>query len=109
MSLDIWLTVPPTERTHVFDANITHNLSKMAGEAGIYDCLWRAPERGYKRAWQLIEPLQRALELMKENPERFKKFDAPNGWGTYIDFVPWLERLLAACMVHPEAMIEISR
>ena len=42
MSLDIDLI--ETSPHSVFDANITHNLGKMAGEAGIYEALWH-PER----------------------------------------------------------------
>ena len=40
MSLDVWLVeVLPTE---VYSANITHNLNRMADEAGIYE---QCPER----------------------------------------------------------------
>ena len=44
MSLDIYL-IPPRcehcgERGEGYDANITHNLGRMASEAGIYEVLW---------------------------------------------------------------------
>jgi hypothetical protein len=93
----------------VYDTSITHNLTGMAGEAGIYKHLWRPEELGVKHAWELIVPLERALLLMREEPERFRKHDAPNGWGTYDAFVPWLERLLDACRADPEAEISVSR
>jgi len=32
-----------------------------------------------------------------------------NGWGLYEDFVPWIERYLAACEEYPEAIIRVSR
>lgn len=80
-----------------FSANITHNLNRMATAAGIYHCVWHPDEHGITKARQLITPLTGAIRTMKADPAVFKVFDAPNGWGTYRDFVPWLERLLAAC------------
>ena len=41
MSLDFYLSYEMDGNVvWVFDANITHNLGKMAGKAGIYDALW---------------------------------------------------------------------
>ena len=34
-----------------YSANITHNLGKMAEEAGIYKHLWRPEEIGITKAW----------------------------------------------------------
>ena len=109
MSLDIWLNKPAVAEVEVFEANITHNLGKMAEEANIYDVLWRPEENYITHAWQLIGPLREALEEMRDDPNRFKKHDADNGWGTYKDFLPWLERLLEACIEHPGAIIHTSR
>ena len=81
MSLDVTLTA--TKPTEVYWANITHNLNDMAEEAGIYKHLWRPDEVGIKVACELILPLERGLALMKLDPERFKAFDAENGWGVY--------------------------
>lgn len=107
MSLDVWLTeVKPTE---VFEANITHNLNTMAEEAGVYKHLWRPEEIGITKAKELIEPLTKALADMKERPDHYKQFDAENGWGLYVHFVPWIEKYLDACKEHPEAEIGISR
>jgi hypothetical protein len=107
MSLDVTLTrVQPAE---VFSANITHNLGRMAEEAGIYKHCWRPEEIGITRAEQLIEPLRAAIKLMEDDPARFKKHDAPNGWGTYEDFLPWLRKYVAACEKYPDALVEVSR
>lgn len=94
---------------YYYDANITHNLGTMADEAGIYKCLWRPDAINITQAKELIEPLREGLEKLKSNPEHYKQFDAKNGWGTYEDFVPWVEDYLEACEEHPEATIEISR
>lgn len=101
MSLDIYL------KNTVHEQNITHNMTAMAEEAGIYDCLWRPKENDYWNAKDLIEPLARAIEDMKERPEHYKKFNPENGWGSYDDFVPWLEELLRACRTFPDAEVAV--
>ena len=107
MSLDFRLV--KRQLTSVFDANITHNLCKMAGEAGIYQHLWRPEEIGITVASELIEPLTKALADMKARPDHYQKFDSPNGWGKYIHFVPWVESVLEACKQHPDAQIDVCR
>lgn len=107
MSLDVTLTA--MRKVSVFDANITHNLNKMADEAGIYSHLWRPDEIGIKTAAELIEPLKIGIQKMKDNPGHFKQFDAKNGWGTYEDFVPWIEEYIAACEENPDAEVSVWR
>lgn len=107
MSLDVYLT--KVQSCTVFDANITHNLGRMAREAGIYMHCWRPDEIGITHAKQLIEPLRVAIEAMKADPPRYEAFNAENGWGLYRDFLPWLEKYLAACEEHPDAEVSISR
>lgn len=93
----------------VFTANITHNLCGMADAAGIYKHLWRPEEIGITKAGQLIEALEKALADMKARPDYYEQFNAKNGWGKYIDFVPWIENYLNACKEYPEATIQVSR
>ena len=93
----------------VFDANITHNLNKMADAAGIYEACWRPEEIGAIKASDIIPILEKGFEDMKARPEHFKKFDSENGWGTYKDFLPWVESYLKACREYPDAIIEVSR
>ena len=107
MSLDVSLSA--LRQTCVYDGNITHNLGKMADEAGIYHHLWRPEEIGIHKAEQLIEPLERGLAFLKSDPERFRPFDAPNGWGKYEDFVAFVQDYLAACRENPDANVSASR
>lgn len=121
----------------LYSANITHNLGRMASEAGIYEALWRPgemldPELSARmrveadanrwgavrelekllpvvRAAHLIDPLRSGLELLRSDRQRFEKFNAPNGWGLYQHFVPFVEKYLAACQEHQEAFVEVSR
>ena len=97
------------EANEVYSANITHNLGQMAAAAGIYEYLWRPDEIGITKAAQLIEPLRQGLLNLKSNPVYFKKFDAPNGWGTYKQFVPWVEEYLRACEENLGASVRVWR
>ena len=58
MSLDVYLTA--TRKVEVYQANITHNLTKMADAAGIYMVCWRPEELGFTKAGQLSTPQGRA-------------------------------------------------
>jgi hypothetical protein len=113
MSLDVYLVnnycVHCGRGDEGYSANITHNLNGMASEAGIYEIVWRPDEYGITKANQLIEPLRKAITEMKADPERFKKYNAKNGWGAYDRFVPWLEEYLAACEEDPDASVRVSR
>lgn len=98
-----------TETNEVYSANITHNLGAMACEAGLYEACWRPDEIGVTKAGQLIEPLRNGITQMKADPARFEKHNSPNGWGLYENFLPWLERYLAACEANPDADVSVWR
>lgn len=97
------------ETNEVYSANITHNLNTMANEAGIYNHLWRPDEISVSKAEQLIEPLTIGLALLTSDPERFKKFNPENGWGSYDGLVKFVSDYLAACKEHPDAKVTVSR
>lgn len=124
MSLDVYLYGPPTEiscicdcghehtkqrRDCFYDGNVTHNLSKMAAEAGIYEHLWRPDEISVTRARDLVAPLRAGLDLLRADPERFKQFNPENQWGSYDGLVQFVEAYLAACENAPHATISVSR
>jgi hypothetical protein len=118
------------ERTElIYEANITHNLGEMAEKTGIYKAVWRPhrlkpdynildgnwdAEHEYEKncitlAKEISSIISEGLKLMKSDPERFKKFDSPNGWGTYKDFIPWLEKYLEALENNPDSIVEVDR
>jgi hypothetical protein len=113
MSLDVYLENDPCPHCGIapqgFDANITHNLIKMAKEAGIYFCLWRPEELDMETASEIVPHLKHGLSIMKDQPSKFRKYDSPNGWGTYDDFVPWIEKYISACEKMPDAKVIVSR
>lgn len=93
----------------VYSRNITHNLGRMAGAAGIYEALWRPDEHGLTTAAQLVEPLTLGLMALRDDPEKFKALNPPNGWGSYEGLVAFVADYLAACERHPTAKVEVSR
>ena len=97
------------ETNEVYSSNITHNLGKMASEAGIYQHLWRPEELGITKAKELIEPLKEGLKKLKDNPKHYEQFNASNGWGKYEDLVNFTENYLNACIEYPDDKIEVSR
>lgn len=106
MSLDVSLYV---DGKCVYDANITHNLNKMAEEAGIYKHLWRPEEIGATTAEDITDGLRQGLHKLVERPAHFEKFNSPNGWGMYKHFVPFVAKYLEACVANPSAILSISR
>ena len=105
MSLDVMLFNEDGEE--IFTRNITHNLNKMADEAGIYECLWRPEEIGITHANQIIDPLEKGLALMVANKARFEAFNSPNGWGRYERFIRFCADYLQACRDNPNAAVQV--
>lgn len=99
----------PLYTNEVFSWNITHNLTQMADEAGLYMAMWRPHEIGIERASQLVQPLTDGLTKLKADPEKYKIFNPPNGWGNYEGLVRFTEAYLEACRAYPDAKIEVCR
>ena len=98
-----------TADTEVYAANITHNLGRMAKEAGVYQHLWRPDEIDIIKARDLIEPLKDGLAVLQSDPERFKAFNPSNGWGDYEGLVRFVGGYLTACCWFPEADVSVWR
>jgi hypothetical protein len=107
MSLDVDLI--DDDGRELYSRNITHNLGKMAREAGIYMILWRPDEIEITHAAQIIEPLEKGLAMLVTQKAKMEKFNSPNGWGMWEHFVPFCADYLQACRDHPSAKIRISR
>lgn len=107
MSLNVYLESETGEE--LYSRNITHNLGKMAGEAGVYECLWRPDEHGITHARQIIEPLAAGVALLATQKARFEEFNAPNGWGLWANFLPFCADYLQACRDNPDALVKVSR
>lgn len=93
----------------LYEANITHNLSSMASEAGIYEALWCPEKLNIDTAKDLKPILKTGFDLLVSDSERFKKFNPKNGWGNYENLVNFVAKYLSACCDYPEAKIRVSR
>jgi len=107
MSLDVYLA--DADGNVVFSYNITHNLGRMAEEAGIYEQLWRPEEHGLCKAKQISASLTEGLMCLVGRPQHYKTFNPENGWGSYEGLVKFVVEYLIACREHPEATIQVSR
>jgi hypothetical protein len=104
MSLDISLSA--VIETEVVSKNITHNLTGMWHEAGVYDALYNSEG---KTAAEVLPVLEEGLKKMMAGPEHYKQFDSPNGWGTYKHAVPWLAELIIEFKQYPQGVIRVDK
>lgn len=92
----------------VFESNITYNLYEMAKAARIDNHIFEPKKIGILQAKDLIIPLQYCLQDLKTNSESYKKFNPPNGWGSYESFVQFIETYLNTCETYLEASITVN-
>lgn len=121
MSLDVYLMGEEREEEchycgcvlknpeELYTANITHNLVRMAGAAGIYDALWRPDEHELTTAHQLVPLLTAGLVALEADEERFSEMNPDNGWGDYHGLVRFTRNYLHACKENPDAKVVVSR
>jgi hypothetical protein len=114
MSLDVDLIV--TQPVSVFDANITHNLTKMASEVKLsngmtlYQVLWRPDEMvGLNKAEDIADLLDEGWNKLMADPEHFRKFEPENGWGSYDGLCDFVYKYRNACWDNPDAELRVSR
>jgi len=106
MSLDVYLK---DGDDYLYSSNITHNLGKMAKAVDIYTHLWRPEEIDITKAWQLINPLLAGYSRLIYEKEDMEKLNSPNGWGMYEHFLPFVSGYIEACVMNPNASVEVSR
>lgn len=107
MSLDLSLSA--ARKVQVYSGNITHNLGRMAGEAGIYQYLWRPEEVNVKTASDMIAPLEKGLYSLISDKKRFVTLEPSNGWGSYDSLVEFVGEVLNACRENPDAEVRANR
>lgn len=125
MSLDITMSFnvltgnKPLECT-VYEANITHNLIEMAKACGLYNPMWR-PYRlynvpddkesdfRYAEAGEIADALKWGIDELKRNPEKYKKLNPENGWGSYDALLRVATEYWQHCVDYPYAEVRVSR
>ena len=113
MSLDVDLMV--TQPVSVYSNNITHNLGKMASEVKLsngktlYDVLWRPDEHGFYYAKEISELLDEGWNILLSDPEKYKRYNPENGWGSYEGLCNFVYNYRNACWDNPEAEVRTCR
>jgi hypothetical protein len=113
MSLDVDLMI--TQPTSVYSNNITHNLNKMAiavkleNGKTLYDILWRPDEQGFKYAKEISDLLDIGWNILLSDPEKYKRYNPENGWGSYDGLCDFVYRYRNACWDNPDAELRVSR
>ena len=107
MSLDV--SIKAIREVEIFEANITHNLGKMASEVSnkFYLAVWHPERLGITTCSQLYNYLYDGLFELKSKPDYYRQFENPE-WGRYEDFIPWLEKYLKVCQENPDGVISTS-
>ena len=90
----------------VISENITHNVRDMWIKAGIYDALYNS---NGKKVEEVLETLKKGYADMYDKPEEYRKLDAPNGWGTYVDAIYWLKVLIEQMERYPLGKIAADK
>jgi hypothetical protein len=107
MSYDIWLEADlggPKPITVGNGWNYTSNMSDAWREAGA-----DLAQFDGKTAGECAFFLSLAIDRMKADPDKYRAFNAPNGWGSYDTLVPALDQLLALFRTAPRATVVVSR
>lgn len=108
MSLDVYLECTCCEDV-LYDANITHNLGKIAEEAGIYQALWRPDECGISTANQLVPILEPGLAYLREHIDELRTLEPDNGWGTVENLIDFTQNYLRAAHHYGETIVKVWR
>lgn len=97
-------------RFEIDSHNVTHNLTAMAEEAGVYRALWRPEELVENPRLLDIEPvLREGLERLEADPKHFEAMNPRNGWGSRQNLVEACEWVLEYADLCPLAMVEACR
>lgn len=107
MSLDI--TLSAVRKTTVFECKVTHNLTTMATEAGLYWVMWHPESAGVAKASDAIPLLRAGVRVLREHPETMKKHNPENGWGNYDVLLGAAQKYLEACEANPDAEVSVWR
>lgn len=92
-----WVDVGPDWINH------TWNTSNMIKEVcGSYPSSWKG-----KKCADMLPVLTTACEELKNNGDKYKQFEASNGWGTVETTLHFLDSIRKACEEYPTAVIEV--
>lgn len=73
--------------------NITYNMAPFLQRFGVHPRAWNGRER-----FEVAEEIRAALAEIAKYPvgQLAEQYDAPNGWGTVVGTIRWLEQVAHA-------------
>lgn len=86
----------------IFSWNYTTNMAPAWREAGA-----DLAESHGKTSAECAPLLRAAIAKMEAEPERFERFNAPNGWGSMATLVPALRQLLGYFEGYPKTTVQV--
>lgn len=113
--MSLGVTLIATQPVSVFDANITHNLGKMADQVKLsngmtlYQVLWRPDENGLKYARDMVDLLQEGWLAVLRDHDSLVQFNPDNSWGSVEALEKFLYNYRIACWDNPSAELRVSR
>lgn len=107
------ITEEEIETNEFWHGNITHNLTEMADRCWsdtctLDDLLWRdeMPDDIIEYVINLFD----CLVKLEDNPNKYKRYNPENGWGTYEQLVEFVRSFIHALIdMPPGSTIEYSR
>lgn len=85
--------------------NITSNLASMFDSLPI----GYLPDNEGKKLRDLIPKLTDSIIELNTHPEEYKKYEAPNGWGTIKGAKRFLWELNNLCLAYPDCYLVVDR
>jgi hypothetical protein len=82
---------------------------KLSNGMTLYQVLWRPDEMALDTADDIADLLDEGWNILLSDPERFKKFNPENGWGSYEGLCDFVYKYRNACWDNPDAELRISR
>lgn len=93
------------ETLTVWESNITSNLIAMFEALEVRDLLWFKTGEIAGDSWK---DLDKAVRMLEAYPNRYREYNAPNGWGTVEDALRFLTEARDAFKHYPKATIYSS-
>jgi len=97
------------EATEVYTGKIENILTGIAIESSLYDPIWDPSSLGAVQASDLIEHLQKGIDILIKERKYFSYLEPRSKKGTSEDLLQFAKEYLAACKDFPVAKIEVKR
>ena len=108
MSYDVTFRIPGTVADPVEPwRNYTSNVSRMWSDAIGIDYSLADLIRDNPRPSDLLPYLERGVEAMKADPEKYRAWNPENGWGDYEGALAYLEWMAQGCRDYPGAVVDV--